>query len=331
MYFPVAFEKDIMLSPKSIQFQQRNLVVWKSNKGVVCMPNKCPHRNAKLSEGRVIQEDRIECPYHGWQFKPSGKCVKVPQLPKNTKIPMACSLKPFPSKIYDDIVWVSLQNNATFTEVELFKNNDKYYVSDYYLKAPYSYELQIENLLDPAHLHFVHDGFQGNRQRVSPIQIKNFKETDTLLYGYFEHDNKDTPDIEISFYKPAVIIVSIYNKKSKDLLRKNVIYVSPIDEKSCNVLFRDVAFKNTLIPQDNPFIQFHSQMLLNGPAKDVIEEHYQFVNLQIIEKIMDQDLEVLKDQQENIMNYKKSKYVLPAQCDRLIVAFRKWYSSFSFM
>lgn len=324
MYFPVAFEKDVLMTPKRIQLRQNEYVLWKSKKGIVCMPNRCPHRNARLSDGRVVLQSKLECPYHGWQFNPIGKCVKIPQLKEGTKIPKACNLKEVNLKVYDEIVWISPSMNGIFKELEMFKQNPNYYVTDYFLDAPYSYELQIENLLDPAHLHFVHDGFQGNRKRASEIFLDKFYENDNEIYGYFIHANEQTPDIEIKFYKPTMIVVAIYDKNTKTLLRKNIIYVSPKEKNTSNVLFRDVAIKELLVPQDSFFLKFHGNLLINGPAKSFVEDHYQFINLQIIDKIMEQDLDILKGQQENIIDYKNAKYVMPAQCDRLIIAFRNW-------
>jgi len=322
MYYPIAFEKDVLQKPMSVKLMKKDYVLWHSaKKGVVCMPNRCPHRGAKLSDGRVVAGARLECPYHGWQFNQAGGCMKIPQLNAATKIPMACDIQPVSTHIRDGIVWISENNGLFQNNTAKYARDPKHFVSDYYLEAPYNYYLQIENLLDPAHLHFIHDGFQGNRDQASEITLKDFRETEYEIYGYFEHVNDETPDIAIQFIKPFVVDVSIYDKKTKTLTRKNIIYTSPIGAQSCNVLFRDVAFKETILPKDDGFLRFHSRLLLNRPF---VEEHYQFINQQIIKGIMDQDIEILKRQQENIDDYRNAKYVMPAVCDRLIIAFRHW-------
>ena len=323
MYYPVAFEKEITSTPRSVQLQKKEYVLWKSKKTISVLPNRCPHRGAKLSDGRVVQS-KIECPYHGWQFDKSGVCAKIPQLNPKQKIPKACNLDPISLDIKDGIIWLSENKDPFDYNSMIYYNNPDYFVSDYYLKAPYSYYLQIENLLDPAHLHFVHDGFQGNRNKASEIFISNFRENDLEIYGYFEHANNDTPDIAIKFLKPSIVEVSIYDKKNKTLLRKNIIYTSPIDDKSCNVLFRDVAMKKTLIPETNGFLSFHGNLLINKPF---IENNYQLVNQKIIKSIMEQDLNILIGQQQNYPEYQNfvdSRYIMPAQSDRMINAFRNW-------
>ena len=323
MYYPLAFEKDLSVKPKSITFKKQDFVLWKSQKGVVCMPDRCTHRNAKLSAGRVIDGKRIECPYHGWQFNTKGTCVKIPQLTKEY-IPKMCSMKTFHTKIWDGIVWGSPVEDTFPFPIKEYLHDEQYYVTDYYLDAPYNYYLQIENLLDPAHLHFVHDGFQGNRKKASPIHLTDFKDTDTEIYGYFEHDNDDTPDISVRFIKPSMVDVTIYNKKTKKLMRKNIIFVSPRDDQSSNVFFRDVAMKDTFLPEENGWLRFHGDLFLNGFSKNIVEDHYQVINYEIIDRIMTQDLDILEGQQKNIPNYLDARYVLPAECDRMIIAFRKW-------
>ena len=43
----------------------------------VAMDERCPHRRAPLSMGR-LRGDEIECAYHGMRFGPDGRCTHVP-------------------------------------------------------------------------------------------------------------------------------------------------------------------------------------------------------------------------------------------------------------
>src|SRR6185436_9576523 len=40
----------------------------------------CPHRGVPLSAGRILANETVECPYHGWRFRKSGSCAKIPSL-----------------------------------------------------------------------------------------------------------------------------------------------------------------------------------------------------------------------------------------------------------
>lgn len=51
---------------------------------VFALRDICPHRAAPLSAGRVVDKpgegQTIECPYHGWRFRPDGACAAIPSL-----------------------------------------------------------------------------------------------------------------------------------------------------------------------------------------------------------------------------------------------------------
>jgi len=51
---------------------------------VYAMRDICPHRAAPLSAGRMVarpgEGETVECPYHGWRFRPDGVCAAIPSL-----------------------------------------------------------------------------------------------------------------------------------------------------------------------------------------------------------------------------------------------------------
>lgn len=306
MLYPIAFEADV-IKPKSVTFNHQKLVLWKGKK-IACMPDRCPHRYAELSKG-IVKNNKIECPYHGWTFNEKGACTHIPQLLDGKVKPKACNLKNIPVSVHDGIVWMA---DETYTKSlpEFRKEFKPFYITDQAYYLPYSYELQIENLLDPAHLHFVHDGFQGNRNNACPIKLDSFQETENEIFGYFIHLDNTTPDLSIRFYKPGIVDVSVIDKKSKKLMRKNIIYVSPGDANHCNVLFRDISANDALMG-------LHE-------SNRIFEKNYKRLNRTIIDLITDQDIAVIRSQSSNIQDYCNVKYALPCEADRMIVAFRKW-------
>lgn len=45
--------------------------------------DKCPHRLAPLSQGRIDNLGRLQCVYHGWCFDGNGNCKLIPQAPRD--------------------------------------------------------------------------------------------------------------------------------------------------------------------------------------------------------------------------------------------------------
>ena len=48
-------------------------------KAPVAMLDRCPHRAAALSEGRMTASGDLQCAYHGWTFGADGACLDIPQ------------------------------------------------------------------------------------------------------------------------------------------------------------------------------------------------------------------------------------------------------------
>lgn len=60
------------------------LVVFRGPAGHAAVTHdRCPHRHAPLSGGRVDQGELV-CPYHGWRFDTNGGCTRVPGMNQGT-------------------------------------------------------------------------------------------------------------------------------------------------------------------------------------------------------------------------------------------------------
>src|SRR5207237_8783657 len=57
---------------------EKPVLLYKGDSGrVVALDNRCCHRGAKLSNGRMEGDD-IRCMYHGLKYDPTGKCIQIP-------------------------------------------------------------------------------------------------------------------------------------------------------------------------------------------------------------------------------------------------------------
>ena len=64
--------------PLAIELMDTPLVVFRDGQGQPgVLVDRCPHRNAPLSAGRV-RDGALECGYHGWRFDGVGTCVAIP-------------------------------------------------------------------------------------------------------------------------------------------------------------------------------------------------------------------------------------------------------------
>ena len=302
MLWPCVFESRVSTKPVPISLCGKRYVAWRHSEGISVAPDACPHRLASLSTGRV-RDGLLECQYHGYTYAPSGTCVGIPQSAK--KPPRACDLCCVSSVVEDGILWVDDGGAPLGKSTQLLETLGRSdIVTERTFEFPWPWEAQIENNLDVAHLHYVHDGFQGSRARASPIECTRLTDSDTEMHAYFEHES-DTPDVDILWLKPGVVRVGVVDKRTKEVVRINVVYIHPVTDSSCGVLFRDVAFNVTM--QD--------------------PELYRIVYRAIIDRIFAQDYDALKSVAANIPTsaaHLSAKYVLPTPADASVLAFRRW-------
>jgi nitrite reductase/ring-hydroxylating ferredoxin subunit len=309
MFYPVKFANAITSksnsNPVPLKVCEKNYVLWKdASDKVSIFPDKCPHRGAKLSQGKILN-NTLQCPYHGWRFRSDGRCSRVPQLCISSEIPGACDITPLKTHVNDGIAWMSTGQSTEFPHHGLtWTNQDMYLVTDVELHANYHFVHQIENLLDPAHIHFVHNGIQGREANASPIKVIDIVSNDYQISARFKHENSNVPDISICYILPFMVDISIFNNDNQ-VVRKNIVYVTPAELGRCNVLFRDICFKKFMAPAIN-------------------DEHYQFINRKVVTSILQQDIKVLEGQSNNMEDYFTDKYIMPSESDSLIAEFRKW-------
>lgn len=75
----VAECRSVRSKPVRIVVDGEPLVLFRTGDSLHCLIDRCPHRFAPLSGGRVI-DGQIECPYHGWRFDGSGRCKLMPGM-----------------------------------------------------------------------------------------------------------------------------------------------------------------------------------------------------------------------------------------------------------
>lgn len=110
LWFPVARLQDLDGDrPVGGALLGKRVVVYRSSSGVIAALDRCPHRGAQLSLGR-IREGTLECPYHGWRWNQTGACALVPSQPE---VHSNATLEVLPVQERFGLVWTSLEPTLT--------------------------------------------------------------------------------------------------------------------------------------------------------------------------------------------------------------------------
>src|SRR3954462_13198296 len=144
---------------------EKPVVIYQGESGrVVAMEDRCCHRGAPLSMGRV-EGDCIRCMYHGMKFDPSGRCI---QIPGQDMIPAKLGVRSYPVVARDHLVWIWMGEPA---------KADPALIVDYaplhdpgwkgmpaYMHYDANWLLIVDNLSAFAHLAFVHTKTLGGSE-----------------------------------------------------------------------------------------------------------------------------------------------------------------------
>ena len=158
-WYVVARSTEVQSSPLGVTLWNHPIVLYRDDEGAVhALEDRCPHRQVKLSHGRVTG-NLLECSYHGWQFKSSGECGNVAYLAENQKLPN-CKIRTYSVQEQDGFIWLfpgdAAQHQVTPMEIPEWEHlNYIATVSVINCNAHYSY--LIENLMDMYHGHLHQD------------------------------------------------------------------------------------------------------------------------------------------------------------------------------
>ena len=143
------------------------LVFWRDQRGQVhALQDACPHRGVALSGGKVVG-DQIQCPFHGFEFDPNGRCTYLPAIGRTEPVPKQFLAHGYPTHEAHSLIFLYWGlPTAELAPPAFFDNLDESFA---YGEAidPWQthYSRVIENQLDVAHLPFVHYNTIGQGDR----------------------------------------------------------------------------------------------------------------------------------------------------------------------
>ena len=159
---------------------EQPVVLYKGDSGrVVALDNRCAHRGARLSNGR-LEGDCVRCMYHGLKYDPSGKCV---QIPGQDVIPAKLGVRSYPVVERDRLIWIwtgdpAKADPALVVDFPYLRETGWRGVPGY-LHYKANYLLIVDNLSDFAHLAFVHTRTLGGSEeyafKTKPVAIERLE------------------------------------------------------------------------------------------------------------------------------------------------------------
>ena len=284
LWHPVATANTLRDTPLCVNLLDQPLVLWRDHATVQAWADRCPHRGARLSLGRVltsVQGARLECPYHGWQFDTEGRCRLVPAAP-DFQPPAGHAVHAFEAQERYGLIWVRLAQGVDAPPLPAFPEAEN---SDWrrVVCGPYSVATSaprlVENFLDLSHFGFVHEGWLGERGHAqvqtgevqeSPegLRVSHARAWQPRAYA----EASDGVWVDYAYEVPHPYAALLRKDASQDDPVRNAIalFIRPDSDGACTAWFviatqNDkssdealVEFQDTVFAQDRPVVESQS-------------------------------------------------------------------------
>lgn len=227
-WWPLEFASKVTAQPIRITALSQEFVLYRTPDGQPhTLSDLCIHRGGALSGG-WMSGDCIVCPYHGWEYKADGACVKIPANQPGVAVPRKARVDSYPTVEKYGYIWSFLGDlpeaeRPPLPDLPHFDNPDFKHLQGVY-EWDVHYERALENSLDAAHAPFVHGGAFGNREEpeipdydVTPfpygaemeVTLKPPKRNIKGLWNRAYDEERPGVRTRAAFYMPCVTLLEV--------------------------------------------------------------------------------------------------------------------------
>ncbi len=297
------------------------VVIYRKRDGaLVALRDRCAHRLAPLSMGR-IEGDDLRCMYHGLKFAPSGECVEIPGSVE--KIPATVCVQSFPIVERHSWAWIWPGDPARADESLIPRviglDDPDWVLRSGQLEYEANYRLINDNLLDFSHLSYVHSASFGadeqwarKRAKVTPldrgVRVERWVENSISFRGPPAVDHWSYYD----FLVPGILLLGskIYPAGTAAALNGEPPTQAPLSETfSCQAV--------------TPLTESTSRYFFSwGPRARPGAEAIADMLLKVAHQAFGEDRAIIEAQQKVIAR-SPGVNVIPTPGDRAVVAFQR--------
>ncbi|NP_001142071.2 Chlorophyllide a oxygenase, chloroplastic [Zea mays] len=302
-WYPVAFSSDLKAPDTMVPIDcfEEQWVIFRGKDGRPgCVQNTCAHRACPLHLGSV-NEGRIQCPYHGWEYSTDGKCEKMP----STKM-LDVRIQSLPCFEQEGMVWIWPGDDPPKATIPSLLPPSGFTVhAEIVMELPVEHGLLLDNLLDLAHAPFTHTSTFAKGWSV-PSLVK-FLTPASGLQGYW-----DPYPIDMEFRPPCMVLSTIGISKPGKLQGKSTRQCST-HLHQLHVCLPSSRNKTRLLYRMS--LDF-APWLKHVPLMHLLWSHF-------AEKVLNEDLRLVLGQQEGMIDG-ANVWNWPVSYDKLGIRYRLW-------
>jgi 3-ketosteroid 9alpha-monooxygenase subunit A len=303
-WFAVALSED--LAPSQVvpcRYFGRELAMFRDLNGTVAVLDAyCAHLGAHLGHGATVGDGCIRCPFHGWEYDLAGVCIGMPY---GRRVPAAAKVRSWPVVEQDDVilVWHSPDDQDPDWFMPTFADR-RWTRPRSMMRTIRSHPQEIlENTVDCAHFRFVHESHMMRPEAAVDFQGRTFA----------------LPLVS----DPSAVTESFRLEGSVELAGQSLCHGPGLAAANLGAPGTGLPTIQRLYatPVDGEYIELRG--LVNVESADGAETAEQWADViapAVIEN-WDKDISIWENK------CYRARPVLNSS-ERLILAFRRWYSQF---
>jgi phenylpropionate dioxygenase-like ring-hydroxylating dioxygenase large terminal subunit len=293
---PVLPVAEIQDTPVAVELAGEKLVLFRNAKDEIgALLDRCPHRGASLSLGRVGDNGCIECPYHGWQFDKDGSCHHVPlNNPAEVNLSKLSTVS-LSTLVVGGLVWVFTgEGERPNLEVpeSLMRSPESYFIHHEVWNTHWT--RIVENSMDYAHISFVHRNSFGGEFAQQALKAGSFVETQATKLDrsiqFFNRYHNIESGFAFEWHQPNLVVLKF---DEMGLPVRSHSFAIPINEHQTRFL---MAIE---------LIDPHAAAMMNAFIAPMIEDR------------------VIIEPMKGAIPLTTEEYSVPS--DKATLMFRRWY------
>lgn len=225
---------------KAVKVLGERLVVYRDKSGNYgLVGEQCPHRFASLAWGRV-EADGIRCPYHGWKFAGTGKCLETPAEPKGSTLKDAVEHPGYPVRQLGGMLFGYLGPAPVpalpHWDVLAWEHGER--TVERHSVVECNWLQCMENSVDPSHLYWLH----GRTAHLADLMDEYEEEEDFIPFEFGIMKRRSTPikgkGVQVDQHPllfPNVLRHVAHDRTGGGGHRHNLQYRVPVDDDNTQV------------------------------------------------------------------------------------------------
>jgi phenylpropionate dioxygenase-like ring-hydroxylating dioxygenase large terminal subunit len=315
-WYLICPEKELKHKIIKRKFFGESIILFRDrSNNIIALEDRCCHRNVPLSLG-YLQDDRVVCGYHGWQYNQEGQCVHIPSQLDEAKIPKTAKIRSYPVQVFNKWVWIFIgdaEQAGQIKPIDIPEMDQWHFTYDSYTFKS-DLESAAESLIDPYHIAFVH----RNSIKSFMGQIKEYPANfnieiidDGLRGNYFRANVGTTAE-------------KVYFGKQINITTKYGFYFPSISRLELEFENRVLLILEHVYQVDDDHINM-MQITLWKNIFGTLPSFAKFFMARKSAKIVKEDIEFLTSQLEIMRQRRNNWHEVSVKGDEISLAFRKFW------